>query len=89
MTAEELREFARRQPFAPFTIHMNDGSRLRVTQPDSVFMPRAWRFNAIVALDRGRFSIIYLRNVAHISTSGRWPRAASRRRRNGSSGEGE
>lgn len=87
MTAEELRELAKRQPFEPFTVHMNDGSRLRVTQPDNIFLPRAWKFGAIIALDGGRFGIIALRNVAHVSTRGKWPRVQSRRRRNGSSGE--
>jgi hypothetical protein len=90
MTAEELRDFARRQPFEPFTIHMNDGSRLKVSAPDNFFMPRAWKFNAIVALERGRFSVIYLRNVAHVSTRSAWPKLrGGRKGKNGSSGEEE
>ena len=81
MTTDELRDFAKRQPFEPFTIHMNDGSRLRVTQPDNVFIPPAWKFNAIVALEQGRFSVIYLRNVAHVSSRGNWPRMSGRKRK--------
>ena len=89
MTAEELRDFARRQPFEPFTIHMNDGSKLKVSSPDDFFMPRLWKFNAIVALEGGRFSIVYLRNVAHVASRGAWPKTGGRKRKNGSSGDEE
>ena len=85
MTAEDLRDFVRREPFEPFTIHMNDGSRLKVTQPDNLFAPRQWNFTAIVALESGRWTEIAIRNVAHVTTRGRWPRPGQRRRRNGSS----
>jgi hypothetical protein len=86
MTVSELRDLAKRHPFEPFTIFMNDGSRLKVTQPDNLFMPPAWRFGAIVAFDNGRFSIIALRNIAHISTRGQWPKLGGRKRKNDSSG---
>jgi hypothetical protein len=88
MTADDLRNLAKRQPFHPFTIHMNDGSRFKVTQPDNFVLPPAWRgFLAIVALDDGRFSVISIRNVAHVTSRGPWPKLAGRKRRNGSSGE--
>jgi len=83
MTADQLREFARRQPFAPFTIHMNDGSRLKVSGPDVLFVPTPWKFNAILSLGQDRFTIIYLRNIAHISARGAWPKTSGRKRRNG------
>ena len=89
MTAENLREFIRRDPFEPFTIHMNDGSRIRVTQPDNLLAPRQWRFMAIVALENGRWTEVYIRNIAHISTRGKWPKVNGRRRRGGSAGEDE
>ena len=72
MTAEDLRDFIRRQPFEPFTIHMNDDSRLKVSQPDNLFAPRQWRFTAIVALDNGRWSEIAIKNIAHVTTRGKW-----------------
>jgi hypothetical protein len=84
MTVEDLKQFAKRQPFEPFTIHMNDGSRLRVAQPDDIFLHRNWPLNALVILDKGRWSMIYVRNVAHVSSRGRWPKMSSRKRRNGS-----
>lgn len=91
MTSDTLREFAKREPFEPFTIHMNDGSRLRVTQPDNLLVPRQWNFMAIIALDKGRWSEIYIRNIAHISTRGKWPKMGGKRRRggNGSAREGD
>jgi hypothetical protein len=90
MRPDELRNIARRQPFQPFILHMNDGSRLKVTQPDNFLMPPAWRnFGAIVAFDDGRFSVIAVRNIAHVTSRGAWPKTSGRRRRNGSSGEGE
>jgi len=89
MTAEQLREFSRRQPFEPFTIHMNDGSRLKVTQPDGLIVPSAWKFNAIVVLGQDRFTVLYLRNIAHATSRGAWPKTSGRKRRNGSGGEDE
>ena len=89
MSIKELQDLASRKPFEPFTIHMNDGSRLKVSQPDDIFLHRNWPVNALIMLPQGRFSIIYIRNVAHVSTRGGWPKMGGRRRRNGSSGGGE
>ena len=81
MTTDQLREFTNRNRFEPFTIYMNDGSRLRIAEPDGLVVPRAWRWNAIVVLGQDRFTILYLRNVAHVSSQGAWPRTRGRRRR--------
>jgi len=89
MTAEELRTIAERHPFHPFTIQMNDGSRLRVAQPDDLIMHRTWFDEAIVVLGKGRWTFVYLPNIAHVATRGAWPKTTGRRRRNGSSSEGE
>lgn len=86
MTMNELKQIKEREPFQPFTIHMNDGSRLRVSQPDDLFLHRNIPYDGIVVLPGGRFSIIYLRNIAHVTTRGRWPKMG-RKRRNGSSGD--
>ena len=88
MTTDQLREFAKSHPFEPFTIHMNDGSRMRITEPDSLFVPSQWRFNAIVSLGRDRFTILYLRNVAHISSRGAWPKLGRRRGKDSSGNDG-
>jgi hypothetical protein len=88
MTAEDLRQLAKRQPFQPFTIYMNDGSRLKVTQPDDIFMHRTWMFEAIVILGGGRWTIVSVRNIAHVTTSGKWPKVNGRKRRGGSAGAG-
>jgi hypothetical protein len=89
MTVTELKDLATRRPFEPFTIHMNDGSRLSVKQPDDIFLHRGWKFNALVMLQGGRFSIIYTRNIAHVSTRGNWPKMGGRKRRNDSAGDEE
>jgi hypothetical protein len=86
MTAEELRKIVERDPFHPFTIHLNDGSRLRVAQPDDFFMHRTWFDEAIVVLGKGRWTFVYLPNIAHVSTRGNWPKVNGPKRR-GSSGE--
>jgi hypothetical protein len=89
MTADSLRQLARRQPFQEFTIHLNDGSRMKVTQPDNFIMPRSWRFEAIVAFDDGRWTFLNLRNIAHVTTRGNWPKLGGRRRRNGTGSDDE
>jgi hypothetical protein len=82
MTVNDLRTLAQRQPFEPFTIHMNDGSRLKVGQPDDMFLHKQWPFNALIMMDKGRWSIIYVRNIAHVSSRGDWPKMKGRKRRN-------
>jgi hypothetical protein len=88
MTADDLRKVARREPFHAFTIHLNDGSRLKVSQPDNFFLPPSWRFEAIVVFDDGRWTILNLRNIAHVTTRGHWPKLG-KRKRNGSTGGDE
>jgi hypothetical protein len=86
MTVDELRTMVKREPFQPFTVHINDGSRLKVSQPDDIFLHRNLKFDVIIVLPKGRFSIVYVRNISHVSTRGQWPRFSGRRRRNGSGG---
>jgi hypothetical protein len=50
-------------------------------------MPKSWRFEAIVVFDDGRWTFLNLRNVAHVSSRGSWPKLGGRKRKNGSSGE--
>jgi len=87
MTVEQLRGLIDRHSFQPFTIHLNDGSRLRITQPDGMYLPRAWRWNAIVSLGQDRFTIVYLRNIAHVSSRGPWPKTRGGKRGQNSSGD--
>jgi hypothetical protein len=85
---DELRKIIDREPFHPFTIHMNDGTRLTVRQPDDIFLHSSWPDEAIVVLGKRNWSFVYLPNIAHVTTRGKWPRVNGRRRR-GSSSEGE
>ena len=36
MTANDLREVVRAQPYYPFTIYMHDGASYRIAHPDGV-----------------------------------------------------
>ena len=48
MRIEEFRSLLKKQPFAPFAVHMSDGSMYPLTHPDQVILtPRA----AFVGLD--------------------------------------
>ena len=87
MTAEQLRDFVKREPFEAFTIHMNDGSRLKIAEPDGLVIPRGWTWNAMVVLPRGRFTILYTRNIAHVSSRGGWPKTRGGRRKQNGSGD--
>ena len=81
MTADQLRGFKNKVPFRPFTIHMTDGVEFAITDPEDLFIHPDWSVDAIVLHPRGRFSFIYLRNVASVSSEGRWPKVKGRRGR--------
>ena len=81
MTADQLREFVKKRPFGPFTIYMSDGSRFKITHPESLLVPMGWKVNAIVAFPGDRFTFLYLKNVTHVSNRGLMPKITSRRRR--------
>ena len=81
MTPEQLREFVRKRPFEPFTINMADGSRFKITHPESLVLPPGWNFNAIVAFPNDRFTFLYLKNVTHVSSRGSMPKVVGRKRR--------
>jgi hypothetical protein len=83
MTAEEIRLFIKRQPFRPFTIYMTDGRKLVVPHPDFVFLPPGWSTTAIVALPKGLFEFVYIRNITSIKSDGEIPTHKGRARRNG------
>jgi hypothetical protein len=86
MTADQLREFKHRLPFKPFTIHMSDGRKFEVADPENLVLPRDWNTDAIVAFPRGRFAFVYIRNVTSVESQGRWPNVKKRRKR-GSNGD--
>ena len=78
---ELLRQIANRSPFYPFTIYMNNGARFTIREPDGLVLSNASSMNALVPLEGDRFSILYLKNIAHISTRGPWPKVPKRRGR--------
>lgn len=84
MTVERLRDFKNADPFRPFTIHMNDGSKFAIKDPESLVVHKDWTVDEIVRLPRGRFSFVYLGNVSHMFGEGSLPRLGARRRNRGS-----
>jgi hypothetical protein len=86
MTADRLRGFKHKVPFKPFSIQMTDGNEFSINVPEDLFIHPDWTTDAIVLHPRGRFSFIYLRKVASVSSEGRWPKMKGRRcnGRNGS-----
>ena len=81
MTAEDLRALRNKVPFSPFTIHMTDGKGYAIHQPDDLFIHPDWSVDAIVIQPGGRWSFIYVKNVASVSSAGRWPKLRKRRGR--------
>ena len=65
MTANEVREVVRAQPFQPFTIYMDDGASYRIEHPDGVALGN---FVAIVAMPRTSDGDKFMRlSIRHIS----------------------
>ena len=82
MTIDSLRSIAKRQPFEAFTIHMNDGRRLRITHPNYVFLPSNWKSTEIiVASPDGTFDFVYVRNITTVKSRETPPSLPSRKRR--------
>ena len=67
MTANEIRDVVRCQPFRPFTIHMDDGTSYRIEHPDGVALGN---FVAVVAMpptDEGdKFMRLSIRHISRI-----------------------
>jgi len=81
MTIELLKAIATRTPFERFTIYMNDGSKFIINEPDGMVIPIGWSIDVLVPLKGDRFSVLYLKNIAHVSSRGTWPKLRIRRRR--------
>jgi hypothetical protein len=81
MTADRLREFKNTVPFKPFTIHMNDGSKFKISDPESLVVHKDWTVDAIVLLPRGEFRFLYLKNLSHVSGRGTFPKLGTRKRK--------
>jgi hypothetical protein len=70
MTANDIREIVRSQPFRPFTIYMDDGASYRIEHADGVAMGS---FTAMVALpptsEGDKFMRLSIRHVSRIEES--------------------
>ncbi len=85
MNADRLRALKNKAPFRPFRIRMSDGSEFEIKDPEKLVIHPDWTVDAIVLLPRGRFSFLYLRNVASVTSEGTWPPIRRRRGRKGPS----
>jgi hypothetical protein len=65
MTANDIRDVVRSQPFRPFTIYMDDGSSYRIDHPDGVALGS---FTAMVLVPSAGPGDKYMRlSIRHIS----------------------
>ena len=55
MRVDTIREAARRQPFVPFVLRLNDGRELRIPHPEYVAVSRREVYVIDAATDRGIF----------------------------------
>jgi hypothetical protein len=86
MTAVRLREFKNTVPFKLFTIHLADGTKRKVDDPESLVMPKDWSTDAIVTFPSGQFSFVCLRNITQVTAVGGFPNLKPRRRDKDSGG---
>jgi hypothetical protein len=87
MTSKQLHGFKKKVPFKPFAIHMTDGQTFSIDDPEDLFIHPDWTVDAIVLHPRGRFSFLDLKNVASVSSEGRWPKIRGRRGKSKGNGE--
>ena len=70
MTANEIREVVRAQPFRPFTIHMDDGSSYTIRHPDGILLGNFVAMVAEPPTEEGdKFSRLSIRHVVRLEES--------------------
>lgn len=78
MTIERLRTLHQARPFRPFTIHMADGKRIRITHPETLAYSPSGR-TIVVTLPDESFHMIDLLMVVRLEVSDRAARRGRRR----------
>ena len=67
MTANDVREVVRTQPFRPFTIFMDDGASYRIAHPGGVAIGNFVAMVAMPPTDEGdKFTRLSIRNISRI-----------------------
>jgi hypothetical protein len=70
MTANDIREVIRAQPFRPFTIYMDDGAFYRIEHPDGVALGNFIAMVAVPSTGRGdSFMRLSIRHISRIEES--------------------
>jgi hypothetical protein len=83
MTAEQIREHLRKQPFQPFRIHMSDGSSYEVPHPEFAWVTRREVMIGVPATSSVIPEGAVYCDPLHITRIELLPETKSRRRRNG------
>ena len=79
MSADEIRELLRREPFEPFRFHLTSGSTFDIRDPNAVALGQRRVFIAFPDADRQAF-FPYL-HIAAVETLGNGHAARRKRRR--------
>ena len=66
MRAEEIRKYAKAEPFKPFAIRLEDGREFIVSRPQSIWVPPSG-LNCVVGEDDGTAVLLSVEQVASIS----------------------
>jgi hypothetical protein len=70
MTANEIRDVARSQPFRPYTIFMDDGSSHRIEHPDGVALGNIVAVVALPPTSEGdKFMRLSIRHISRVEES--------------------
>ena len=79
--SKELTEFA--------TVQVDRGMATISAVGDRLRMDPSIALAAIVSLGQDRFTVLYVRNIAHVSSRGAWPKTSRRRQGRNSGGHEE
>lgn len=70
MTANEIRDVARSQPFRPYTIYMDDGTSYRIEHPDGVALGNIVAVVALPPTTEGdKFMRLSIRHISRVEES--------------------
>jgi hypothetical protein len=70
MTANEIREVVRAQPFRPFTIYMDDGTSYQIRHPDGVALGNIVAMVALPPTEEGdKFMRLSIRHISRLEHS--------------------
>lgn len=69
MTANDIRDVVRKQPFRPFTIYLDDGTSYRIEHPDGVALGNFTAMVAVPGADGDTYMRLSIRHVSRLEES--------------------